>query len=179
MGHSFCRVCHRLPIPTNRWSTCPIDFPVSKFCGISMVHSLSVFQPPAAFISHRFPMTRSMGNLWDISVLIMTTKNHSMFTHCILRIVLSAMTKYIPVENSYYTAFIILASDNFVTKMSIPSLRIFDMRELNSNTLKCCSKKQKLNENFIQFLLTYSHYVLIQALSFMKCKNIQMSQFVK
>lgn len=28
------------------------------------------------------------------------------------------------------------------------------MRELNNNTLKCCSKNQKLHENFIQFLLT-------------------------
>ena len=42
--------------------------------------------------------------------------------------------KIYPVENSEYTAFIILIGYNFVPKMNITSLRVFRMRELNSNT---------------------------------------------
>lgn len=73
------------------------------------------------FISHRFPMTCSMGNLWDISVLIMTMKNQSI--------------QNIPsVENSQYTEFIILTGYNFVTKMTITSQQIFYTREMNSTT---------------------------------------------
>ena len=111
---------------------------------------------PTALISHRFPMTCSMGNLWDISVLIMTMKNHSMFTHCILRIVLSALTKYVP-----------------CCKQIAYSIHYFDWLQLNSNvnTLTCCSNKQKLDENFIEFLLTCSCYVLINALSFIQFNN--------
>ena len=45
---------------------------------------------------------------------------------------------------------------NFVTGMTITSLRIVYIKELNSNTLTCCSNKQKLDENFIEFLLTCS-----------------------
>ena len=47
------------------------------------------------------------------------------------------------VENSSSTAFIILTGYNFATKMTITSLRIFFMRELNSNTLKYAALKNK------------------------------------
>ena len=52
------------------------------------------------------------------------------------------------------------------------------MRELNSNTLTCRSNEQSLDENFIEFLLTYSHYVSIQALSFMKRNDMQTSHIL-
>lgn len=96
---------------------------------------------PTAFVSHRFPITCSMGNLWNISVLIITMKTHSMFTHFTLRIVLSALTKYNP-----------------YCKQIAYSIHYFDwlqfcyMRELNSNTPTYCSNKQKSDENFTTVL---------------------------
>ena len=113
-----------------------------------------------ALIPHTFTMTCSMGNLWDISVLIMTMKNHTIFTHCILRIVL-----YLHWQNIKYIPYCtqITYSIQYFDGLQFcnwndhnKSIRIVYIKELNSNTLTCCSNKQKLDENFIEFLLTCS-----------------------
>ena len=61
MKYPLDRVYHRLRIPADRCFTCPIEFPLSYFYGISMGNPLYVYQPLSALVAHRFPMTYCYG----------------------------------------------------------------------------------------------------------------------
>lgn len=130
MGHSLWRVYHRLPIPADRCSSCPIDFPLWKLYGISMGHSLSIFQPFQLFcfpkISHD---SSSMGNLWDISMLIMAMGKH-MSTHWVIDNFINwTETIMSSIVNREQKPLIILTGYIFLNWNDHKSLRIFYMSQ--------------------------------------------------